>query len=121
MENSVISDSKNNRFALPPSSAEMIGLASTTSFSGFLEIGKDGILGKPTVLHGRSDLISQCGEKVLFDFEWEALADSGQEEPHNFPTSRDNDRLFLFEEAGRTITKLSDSCSFHVVTRVDTL
>jgi hypothetical protein len=114
-------DSKSNRFALPPSSAEMIGLASTTSFSGLLEIGKDGILGKPTVLHGRSDLISQRGEKVFLDFEWQALADSGQEEPNNFPTPRDNDRLFLFEEAGCAIAKLSDSRSFHVVIRVDTL
>jgi hypothetical protein len=116
-----MSDSKNNRFALPPSTAESIGLASTTSFSGFLEIGKDDILGKPTILHGGSDLISQGGEKVFFDFEREALADSGQEEPNNFSTSRDYDRLFLFEEAGCTIAKLSDSCSFHVVTQVDTL
>jgi hypothetical protein len=94
----------------------MIGLASTTSFSGLFEIGKDGILGKSTALHRRSYLIDKRGEQVFFDFQWEALADSGQEEPNNFPTSRDHDRLFLFEEACCTIAKLSDSGSFHVVT-----
>ena len=98
----------------------MIGLASTRSFSGLFETGKDGILGQPTGRHGRSDLIRQRGEQVFLDFEREALADSGQEEPNNFPPSRDNNGLFLFEEAGCTIEKLSDRRGFHMVIKVDT-
>lgn len=113
--------SKNSRLALPPSNAERIGLASTTSFSGFLEVGKDGVLGEAMALHRSPNLISQGREQVFLDFGREGLADGWQEEPHDLSMSCDNDRLILLEEGGGAIAKLSDSCGLHVVTEVATV
>lgn len=119
--NSVMPASKNSRLAYPPSSAERIGLASTTSFSGFLEVGKDGVLGETMAFHRSPNLITQGREQVCFDFKREGLAGGWQEKPHDLSVSCDNDRLILLEEAGGAIAKLSDSCGLHVVTEVDTV
>lgn len=95
-----------------------MGLASTTSFSGFSKIGKNGVLSETTALHRGPNLIGERRKQISFDFEWKRFTDSRKVKPDNFPVPRDDDRLFLFKQACRAITKLSDGCGFHVTTIV---
>ena len=100
---------------------ETIGLASTTSFSGFFKIGKNGVLSETTALHRGPNLIGERRKQIFFDFEWKRFPGSRQVKPDNFPVPCDNDRFFLFKQACRAISKLSDGLGLHVIAELGTV
>jgi len=70
-----------------------MGLASTTSRAGFLEVGKEALLGQSALLYSQADTVGQRVEEVTLDLKRERLSRGGDKEPDGLPAPRDHNRL----------------------------
>jgi len=98
-----------------------MGLASTTSRAGTLEVGKQTLLGQASFLDRHADAVGQRIEKVALDLKRERLTHGRHEKPHDLAVPRDHDRLMLLEHLRGAVSKIPDGRRNHVPTLVPTI